>query len=62
MLLLADSEDVQTDLSHRWAHRSFCWFNQAFAQFVVDAIQGSVAEKYRKKSTEKSRVCLAHKH
>ena len=34
MFLHADSEDSdQTDLSFRWAHRSFCWFCRAVSHF-----------------------------
>ena len=31
--LWSDWADVQADLSLRWAHRSFCWFCHAVAQF-----------------------------
>ena len=31
--LWSDWADAQADLSLRWAHRSFCWFCRAVAQF-----------------------------
>ena len=31
--LWSDWADAQADLSLRWAHKSFCWFCQAVAQF-----------------------------
>ena len=31
-LLPANNQNVQADLSHRWAHMSFCWFCRASAQ------------------------------
>ena len=29
-----DWADVQVDLSHRWAHMSFCWFCSVAAQLL----------------------------
>ena len=30
--------DAHTDLSLRWAHRSFCWFCHVVARFISQAV------------------------
>ena len=30
-----DARDAQSDLSLRWAHRSFCWFCHAAAHIII---------------------------
>ena len=42
--LWSDWADAQADLSHRWAHRSFCWFCHVAAQIIVIRIDKSKPE------------------